>query len=250
MSTHSTNRPTAIFFDFDETLAENRIPIQDLFAAMYHEFSEQIGTENREAFFSALRGNAGQLWNTMFETSEQPEDQFRRCFKNSVATLDRFDDALCNNLGDNMFDRFLELSSNNVQLHDGAEETIEALKNQGIITGIITNGIEALQLGKIHRLGLQEQVDHVIVSAQARAHKPHASVFQFALSKAGVPANGAWQVGDHPTNDVAGAIRAGMSGVFYDPSANKLEEAFKELEETPTFTIHHLNEVIEIIDFA
>jgi len=241
-------QPKAIFFDFDETLAKNVMPIQGLFAEMYFQFSERIGAENQEPFFTALRRNAGLLWNSMFDRDETPETQFAQCFKSSVDSLAKFNKQDSAQLADDMFHRFLELSSNNVTLHDGAAQTLEVLHNRGFVTGIITNGIESLQLGKIHGLDLHNQVDHVVVSAQARAHKPHAKVFELALQRADVAANQAWQIGDHATNDVAGAIRAGMSGVFYDPGKDRRASAFTELPETPTHTIHHLTEILELVN--
>jgi len=121
------------------------------------------------------------------------------------------------------------------------------LNNRSIITGLITNGMEQIQLGKIHALDIHNKVDHVTISAQARAHKPHAPVFKLALDRAGVQAEQAIQVGDHATNDVAGAIRAGLGGVFYNPRDLVLEESFADLKERPTHHIRHLSEVLELV---
>ena len=243
---HTMPQPKAIFFDFDETLAENIIPIPKLFGEMYYQFSEQLGADHQDTFFTALRANASQLWGSMFDKPQAPEQQMVECFANSIRAIDVLSTFESGQLADLMFNRFLELSSSNVRLHDGATETLATLKRAGFITGIITNGIEQLQLGKIHRLDLHNQVDHVIVSAQARAHKPHARVFELALNRAQVDAHRAWQVGDNATNDVAGAIRAGMAGVFYDPSKRRLGEAFEDLAETPTHVVHHLLDIVDL----
>ena len=108
--------------------------------------------------------------------------------------------------------------------------------------------MERVQLGKIHKLEADKAVDHVIVSAQARAHKPHQPVFRMALSAAGVRASQACQIGDHPTNDVAGAIRAGMSGIFYNPKQRCINEAFADLEERPTHVIRSLGDVLSWVE--
>jgi len=146
-----------------------------------------------------------------------------------------------------MFDRFLTISASNVVPSAGALETLQSLRQNGFITGIITNGIERVQLSKIHALSLRKHVDHVIVSAQARAHKPDNRVFELALSKANICPSEAWQVGDHPENDVAGAIRAGMSGVFYDPDQNRLATAFDDLDERPCHTICDLRTTLPLL---
>lgn len=239
--------PKAIFFDLDETLIENVIPIRKLFAEMYYQFEEQLGSENKDVFFATLRTNASELWATMFETSVSPEQRFLECFEQSVRATGKIGESQSLDLATAMVARFRSLSLDNVRLHDGAEQTLSKLREMGFITGIITNGMEGGQLAKIHQLGLEPQVDHLVVSAQARAHKPDAKVFQLALDRAGVSPSQAWQIGDHATNDVAGAIRAGMSGVFFDPAGTRIETAFDDLEESPTHVIQHLSSVVELV---
>jgi putative hydrolase of the HAD superfamily len=242
----NAERPKAIFFDLDETLVENRIPIQELFGRMYVDFQDQLGAENRESFFATLRAHAGNLWGSMFDSQETPEQLFINCFAQSIKSTNSLDELQGRKLAQDMFDHYGYLSSNNVVFHDGALETLAKLSEAGFITGLITNGIEQIQMGKIHQLELQHKVDHVTVSAQARAHKPYAPVFELALSRAGVKANEAWQIGDHATNDVAGAIRAGMSGVFYNPNQLDLANVFSELQESPSHVVHHLSEVLDL----
>ncbi len=242
-----STRLKAVFFDLDETLIENKIPVRDLFARMYFDFEEQLGAENKDLFFSALRENAANLWNTMFTTEIAPEQQFVDCFAHCVEATGIASSVAAQSIGQNMFDHYESLSSNNVVFHDGAVELMGELTNRGIITGLITNGMEQIQLGKVHALDIHNKVDHVTVSAQARAHKPHAPVFNLALQRAGVAAEHAIQVGDHATNDVAGAIRAGLGGVYYNPRQLLLDESFAELPERPTHHIHHLSEVLNLI---
>lgn len=240
--------PKAIFFDLDETLVENKIPVADLFARMYFDFEEQLGSDNKKIFFEALRAEIGSLWNSMFDSEETPEQLLVNAFARAIGSIEAIAPPQRDTLAAQMLDRYVYLSSNNVVLHNGALETLARLSERGYITGLITNGIERIQLGKIHQLELHKRVDHVNVSAQARAHKPHAPVFEMALEKAGIAASHAWQIGDHPTNDVAGAIRAGMGGVFYNPKQHELERAFAQLTERPTHEIHQLTELLDLLD--
>jgi len=239
--------PRAIFFDLDETLVENRIPVVTLFGEMYKPFKQELGSDNQDVFFSALRQHAKQLWDTMFEYDISPEQQFVNCFEKSIISTQAHGNSDALRLAQAMFDHYKKLSSNNVVLHDDALSTLSELRQQGFITGIITNGMEEIQLGKIHRLELHHKVDHVIVSAQARAHKPKQEVFELALGKAEVEANQAWHIGDHATNDVAGAIRVGMKGIFYNPKQLEIETSFAELDERPTHVVSSLAQVIDLI---
>jgi HAD superfamily hydrolase (TIGR01509 family) len=240
--------PKAIFFDLDETLIENVIPVQKLFVEMYFQFADQLGHDNKDRFFTELRTRAGTLWATMFDTDLAPENQFKNCFADTINAVDVVSSDEAERLAHAMLDHFHTLSVRNVRLHDGAEQTLATLRDSGFITGIITNGMEQAQLGKIHQLRLESQVDHIVVSAQARAHKPSVKVFNLALERAGVPPSEAWQIGDHACNDVAGAIRAGMGGVFFDPNGDRIETAFNELDERPNHVIQHLSEVLSLVD--
>lgn len=244
--------PKVIFFDLDETLAENVIPIQLLFAQMYFQFkdeliSDEAITDPQDTFFATLRSHAGVVWNTMFDGRGSPEQKLIYCFSQSILSVKPMPENAADRLGKHMFERFVNLSANNVRLQDDALATLAALKNAGFTTGIITNGIEQLQMAKIKQLNLPNAVDCIIVSAHAGAHKPDIKVFQHALNKARVEANHAWQVGDHATNDVAGAIRAGMGGVFYDPTGKKHKTAFAELNEIPTHRISSLYEIVALL---
>jgi len=242
------NKPDVIFFDLDETLVENRLPIQDVFARMYFDFQTELGVDQKSAFFDALREQAATLWSGMFYIDTPPEQQFVDCFEHTIATACSINEVRRKTLALEMFQHFLNLSANNVSPSEGALETLKTLSNNGYTTGIITNGMEQVQLGKIHALSLHEKVDHVIVSAQARAHKPHIKVFNLALSRADTTPDKAWQIGDHPVNDVAGAIRAGMQGLFYNPTGLKLSEVFSDIDEQPSHTIQRLSDILTLLN--
>ncbi|MEO0367161.1 MAG: HAD family hydrolase [Pseudomonadota bacterium] len=237
--------PKCIFFDLDETLVENKRTVPELFVDVYADQAEILGSENQERFFTTLREHAGGLWESMFDSNDSPESLFADCFIQSVAALG-FDSGESTDLGNAMINRYQQLSAANVQLYDDAISTINQLREQGFQVGIITNGIEKIQQGKIDAVKLEDHVNHVTISAQARAHKPHAPVFELALSRANCGPSEAWQVGDHATNDVAGAIRMGMKGVFYDPNGNRRATAFDELEVEPSHTIARLSKVLEL----
>ena len=239
--------PTTIFFDLDETLIENRRAVPELFQDVYNLHAQTLGEEHRGDFFARLRHYAGSLWDSMFDHSASPESLFVECFANAARDLKLLQGAQATALGQTMLDSYVTLSSGNVSFQPHAEDTLENLRELGLTVGIITNGIEQIQLGKINALGLTDKVDVITVSAQARAHKPHAPVFELALERANAKAEHAWQIGDHATNDVAGAIRAGMGGVFYDPGLDRRASAFDELPEQPTHVISALNEVLDLV---
>ncbi len=234
----------AIFFDLDETLIENRLTVTDIFAHMYSDFTEELGMDTHREFFKALGARAKELWVNMFNCDASPEQQLVACFEKCIEATGNVHSARQFSLAQEMLEHFLYMSANNVQFQDNAEDVITELSQRGFRVGLITNGIEQVQMSKIKRLGLQQHLDTITISAQARAHKPEAPVFELALERTNVAAEHSFMVGDHPTNDVAGGIRAGLAGVYYNPKQHDIETAFSELAERPNHTIKSLPDIL------
>ena len=55
-----------------------------------------------------------------------------------------------------------------------------------------------------------------VVSDDIGIWKPDARIFEYAMKKLGVTAQESLFVGDHPVNDIQGALGAGMSAVWVD----------------------------------
>ncbi len=237
----------AVFFDLDETLIENKLSVTDAFVRIYKDFSNELGHGKGSAFFEELNQQTPNLWEGMFDSPLTPERQLVQCFEHCIAAVGSVPQARHLSLAQEMLEHFIDLTSNNVAIRDSAKMVLKELHIRGYITGIITNGIERVQLSKIHKLRLHKKVNHIVVSSQAGAHKPMQEVFELALIKAGVAAEQAWHVGDHPTNDIAGAIRAGMGGIYYNPKHRPIENTFANLDERPTHTIDRLSEVLVLL---
>lgn len=117
-----------------------------------------------------------------------------------------------------------------------AVQVIETLRARGIKTGIITNGPSKLQNTKLSSSGLRDLMDVIIVSGDLGIHKPDRAIFDCAAQRAGVENASCLYVGDHPVNDIQGALGAGMQalrlnfGTFYNVGLGGVPE-IKSIEE-------------------
>ncbi len=84
-----------------------------------------------------------------------------------------------------------------------------ALHAQGYLVALITNGRGAVQRPKLRMLGLENAFDAILVSGEFGIHKPDPAIFQAMAEKLGILPGEMVYVGDHPLNDIAGAIRSG-----------------------------------------
>lgn len=114
-----------------------------------------------------------------------------------------------------------------VVLLPGAVETLRELKRRGYILGAVTNGVSSLQNIKLDTAGIRELFDVVVVSGDIGIYKPDRRIFDEACRRAGVKNEEALFVGDHPVNDIDGALGAGMPAIrmnygdFYNKGLGK-----------------------------
>jgi HAD superfamily hydrolase (TIGR01549 family) len=87
---------------------------------------------------------------------------------------------------------------------------LRRLREAGLATVVVTNGMGDLQRLKAELAGLLDAVDAFVVSSDVGAGKPDPRVFQAALEHAGAAPDPALMVGDNPIRDVAGAQRLGI----------------------------------------
>ena len=100
----------------------------------------------------------------------------------------------------------------------GAEELLDFLNGAGIRTAVISNNGwsgEAIR-NRFDRLLPHNRFEFVMSSADYMIRKPDPRLFEIALTKAGLPADAVWYVGDSFRADVIGAHAAGIFPVWYE----------------------------------
>lgn len=95
----------------------------------------------------------------------------------------------------------------------GAKELLAALRPYYRL-GIVTNGVDRIQRGKIDIAGIEKWFESIVVSESAGIKKPHPDIFSQALRELGVSPVETLYVGDHPLNDIQGAYFSGMKSIW------------------------------------
>jgi putative hydrolase of the HAD superfamily len=97
-----------------------------------------------------------------------------------------------------------------VEPEPGVRHAIAALARERRVA-IVTNGGTRAQRAKLARIGLDDVVHAVFVSAEVGAEKPARAIFERALAWAERPARDCLFVGDDPLRDIAPAAALGMA---------------------------------------
>ncbi len=108
------------------------------------------------------------------------------------------------------------------RVFDDVVPTLESLKAKGIRMAVLSNWDVSLHK-VLRRFELTDYFDVVIASLEEGIEKPDPALFQIALDRLGVEAEGCVHVGDSPLDDLTGARNAGMKGILLDRSLSHTE---------------------------
>ena len=131
-----------------------------------------------------------------------------------------------------------------IVLLPGAVDTLKELKRRGYLLGAVTNGVSSLQNIKLDTAGIRDLFDVVVVSGDIGVYKPDRRIFDEAARRLGLENRQVLFVGDHPVNDIDGALGAGM----YAIRMNYGDFKGKGLGKATVAEIEHIDEVLEYLE--
>lgn len=214
--------PTAITFDFWDTLVH----------APREVATRVLGARQ----LAAALDDAGLRVppNVLDDAIDEVRRAFDRCWSdNRQFHAEDAVDVLIKHLGDDRADVALGHRDALVRIVRGDDrlvpsltpnvaETLQRFKARGVRLGIICDvgfAPSPVLRGHLRHHGVLDLFDHWSFSDEVGAYKPHAAIFQHALSGLGVEDPGtAVHVGDLRRTDVAGARACGMVSVRYTGS--------------------------------
>ncbi len=98
-------------------------------------------------------------------------------------------------------------------MYDDVDPVLRALQRRGLTVGVISNSHRSLDAFRDH-FSLGGLIHSHISSFEHGYLKPHPSIFEAALERAGVAAGASVMVGDSLKADVCGALAVGMRAVL------------------------------------
>lgn len=204
MTSSSPRRIRAVGFDFDHTLGLDnkleRVAFLRLLDAACEIGGRCIGTladeiERIDDLLAKQRSGAFSI--------EEAVRRFMR--ERGIANPDEFVGRY-KRMAVEMVDEF-------VIPEPGVRRMLAELRRRGIPVAILTNGWSPLQQHKAERVEFEGPV---VVSSDLGIQKPEAQAFEALADALGLACADIAFVGDSPESDVAGAIRAGMQGIWFD----------------------------------
>ncbi|MCM1115329.1 MAG: HAD-IA family hydrolase [Clostridium sp.] len=194
----------AVLFDFDETLQDRTAAFEEYMDGFMAAFCADISAEEIEKRKEDMRitGNGGYVTHNGYaDRAEWYADLIGRWnWKNAPSST-----VLANHYDEKFGDY-------NVIFPD-SPKLLNELKSRGYLVGVITNGPSILQNHKMDTSGLRPYCDIVVVSGDIDIHKPDPEIFRYTADQLGLKPEECVYVGDHPINDIKGAVASGMHAI-------------------------------------
>ncbi|MEO5776273.1 MAG: YjjG family noncanonical pyrimidine nucleotidase [Flavobacterium sp.] len=219
---------TDIFFDLDHTLWDFD---KNSILAFDKIFAEHYPTIDTNVFIEIYAPINQACWK-LYQVDKITHQELR------YNRLRQSFDALNYTISDDEINKishdYIEFLPDNNQLFEGAIEVLEYLTPKYNLH-IITNGFAEVQGKKINNSGLANYFKTITNSEMAGMKKPHATIFEYALSLANVKKENALMIGDCIDADVRGAIDFGMKAILFDEKGIYADEG-----------LHTINRLLEL----
>ena len=107
------------------------------------------------------------------------------------------------------------ISRKTLKLYPHVRKMLDTLRGQ-IPMALVTDAQSAYARGELHKVGILQYFDPIVVSGDHGFRKPDPRLFQRAIDAMGVPANNTLYVGNDMHRDIYGAKAAGMQTMMFD----------------------------------
>lgn len=188
----------AVIFDLDGTLLDRDSSLQSFVANQYDRFANSLGHIDRQSYIRRFieLDCRGHVWKD--KVYQSLIEEFEIAQVSWQFLLDDYETKFINHCVP--FPYLID--------------TINLLKQQDYLLGMITNGRTIFQSRSIQGLGIEEYFNTIVISEAEQIRKPQPEIFQIALSKLKTTAKTSVYIGDNPQADVVGAKKAGLKAIW------------------------------------
>ena len=141
-------------------------------------------------------------------------------------------------------ERYQFFLSKQGQTFPGVEDLLKNLIHQGYELYAATNGITAIQTGRLAQSGLAPYFNQVFISEQLQTQKPDALFYEkIGHQIEGFSKEETLMIGDSLTADIQGGNNAGIDTIWYNP--HHLENP---TQAQPTYEVHSYQDLLDCLD--
>jgi len=123
---------------------------------------------------------------------------------------------LCNTKLERFADNYTQIHETLWYLFEGAEETLQKIKEKNIKLGIVSNGTSEGQRGKLKRFDIEKYFDYFYIEGELGFGKPDARVFEYMLQETKIDSKKIIMIGDNPDWDIEPPQKLGIFSILFN----------------------------------
>lgn len=227
----------AIFFDLDDTLHDSLYPFEHAIKTLLPGVAPGF---DMNTLYIKFREASDWLWKD-YVAGKMSLSELRT--KRIILALKSMDITI-DTTSAQAFQKQYEINQGQLKMFPEVPSIFGALKDKGIIVGMITNGPVEHQHKKISSLGLTSYIPaHLIfVSDGVGVAKPNPDIFHHVRNHVNILPHGLLYVGDSWENDIAGSSKAGWQSLWFNHRKKEPETNHK-----PLAVIHNLESILDYV---
>lgn len=198
----------AIFFDLDDTLLDDLGAQRTYLPQVYAAWRDRL-PHSEEAFPDTWRSALQRHFDRHIRGEISYEAQRRERIRDVFQAPTLSDDE-----ADLRMREFLEIYEASWRLFDDVIPALDALQDRPL--GVITNGTNLQQRGKLERMGIADRFTVILASEVVGVGKPDPRIFVHAAETMNIAPDRCVHVGDDWVRDVEGARGAGFRAIWVD----------------------------------
>ena len=223
-----------LLFDLDHTLLDFDAA-EDV--ALSHLLKEE-GVEDIQAYKGYYVPMNKALWKDLEEKKITKQELVNTRFAKLFAYFGIEKD------GAYLAERYQFFLSQQGQIFPGVEDLLKKLIHQGYELYAATNGITAIQTGRLAQSGIAPFFKEIFISEQLHTQKPDAAFYEKIGARiSNFDKKNALIIGDSLSADIQGGNNAGIDTVWYNP--DHLEN---NTQAQPTYEVDSYQALLEILD--
>ena len=146
--------------------------------------------------------------------------------------------------GKNLANRYQFFLAQQGQVFSGAVELLDNLIDRGYELYAATNGITAIQTGRLAQSGLAPYFNQVFISEQLQTQKPDALFYEkIGQQITGFDKEKCLMIGDSLTADIQGGNNAGIDTIWYNP-----HHLVNKTGAHPNYEVHSYQDLLDYLD--
>lgn len=233
--------PKGILFDLDDTILAYSEISKPIWKQVCHKYSAENDRLEPELLYEKIKEVSRWYWSDP-ERHRVGRSDLNRTRREVMAMvfekLGVDDIPLAHKIGET----FQRRRDEEIQMFDGAKETIEYMYNNNVALAMMTNGEMEKQRAKIEKFELGKYFKVILIEGEQGFGKPDERVYTMALQGLGLKPEECWAVGDNLEWDVGGPQKLGVFGIWNDYRTRGLPE------DSPVVPDRIVNSIQELVE--